>query len=110
MSNDPFSKYPEASGRSCSPPEELDGTMKFLSKLPDEEEDIYITDEFITDTDIEKSNNTDIEDMEEEVTDTYDDMEETVDNILQDFYPNGTMIKFKCSKTREGKYVSWQIR
>ena len=25
-------------------------------------------------------------------------------------FPDGTVVKFKCSQTRSGKFVSWQIR
>ena len=28
----------------------------------------------------------------------------------QDFFPNGTVIKFKCSQTKPSQYASWQIR
>ena len=40
----------------------------------------------------------------------YDLDEEDEDEHFQDLYPNGTIIKFKCSQTKPMQFASWQIR
>lgn len=55
----------------------------------------------------------DVEDMEDfidEDEEDYIDDEEEGEPHLQNFYPNGTVIKFKCSQTKPSQYASWQIR
>ena len=52
---------------------------------------------------------------EDEYTDEVDEDEEVVDGdsseeLLQNFYPNGTVIKFKCSQTKPTQFASWEIR
>jgi len=100
--------FPDTAVQSCSPPEELDNALVFLSK-ENVEEDIYLSEALLIEGDIDYSNSSDILDMEEDVDDAYEDMEENIDSPPKDFYPNGTVIKFKCTQTRPGQFSSWQI-
>ena len=65
-----------------------------LEGYPDDEEDI----------------DEDMDDFLDEDEDDYIDDEEDGEAHLQNFYPNGTIIKFKCSQTKPSQYASWQIR
>ena len=68
-----------------------------------------LEEEFLPEEDYEYSNGTEIEEDTDTIEDTYENEEEEVDQN-QDVFPNGTVIKFKCSQTRSGKYARWQIR
>ena len=42
--------------------------------------------------------------------DEEDDDGDSSEELLQNFYPNGTVIKFKCSQTKPTQFASWEIR
>ena len=58
---------------------------------------------------IDYDNTTDIVNIVDD--ESYEDIED-IEDIIEDeeLYPDGTVVKFKCTKTRGGKFVSWQIR
>ena len=102
--------FPDTNGQACSPPEELDSSLMFLSQEPTDDDEKYLPEEFLTDDDIDYSNTSDIVDLEDDTDDPFEDIEDGGDAPYQNFYPNGTVVKFKCSQSRQGKYSSWQIR
>ena len=80
----------------------------FLSQMV-EDEDKYLSEEFLAGGDIDYGNSTDIVAVDDPYEDIEDDVE-SEDSPDLDVYPNGTLVKFKCSQTRGGKFASWQIR
>ena len=80
----------------------------FLSQMV-EDEDKYLSEEFLAGEDIDYGNSTDIVAEDDPYEDIEDDVE-SEDSPDLDVYPNGTVVKFKCSQTRGGKFASWQIR
>ena len=47
---------------------------------------------------------------EEVEEDEEEDDGDSSEELLQNFYPNGTVIKFKCSQTKPTQFASWEIR
>ena len=76
--------------------------MLFLSR-PSQGEDKYLSEDFLAGTDSDYDNTTDVIEAADNVS--YEDIEED-----DDVYPDGTVVKFKCTQTRGGKFASWQIR
>ena len=75
------------------------GGSDYDEELIDYTEDDLILDDVIPEDEYEV-------DEDEEVDDDDDSSEE----LLQNFYPNGTVIKFKCSQTKPTQFASWEIR
>lgn len=67
----------------------------------------YTEDDLILDDD-DVINEDDYSDEAEE--DEEDDEGDSSEELLQNFYPNGTVIKFKCSQTKPTQFASWEIR
>ena len=67
----------------------------------------YTEDDLILDDD-DVINEDDYSDGAEE--DEEDDEGDSSEELLQNFYPNGTVIKFKCSQTKPTQFASWEIR
>ena len=92
--------------------QELDGQgLVFYSRHEEKETDYeemidYTGDSLIFD-DITEDEYTDEVDEDEDV-----DVDEELNSEehLQNFYPNGTVIKFKCSQTKPTQFASWEIR
>ena len=84
--------FPDTPNLSCPSPKETEDGMMFLSQDQQEEID-YV-------------NKTHIVDIGDD--DTYEDIEAIEED--EEMFPDGTVVKFKCSQTRSGKFVSWQIR
>ena len=78
------------------------GGSDYDEELIDYDEDDLILD----DEDIPEDEYSDEVDDDEEEEEDGDGGEE----ILQNFYPNGTVIKFKCSQTKPTQFASWEIR
>ena len=76
--------------------------MLFLSR-PSQGEDKYLSEDFLAGTDTDYDNTTHVFEAADNVS--YEDIEED-----DDVYPDGTVVKFKCTQTRGGKFASWQIR
>ena len=93
-------------------PQELNGQgLMFYSRHEeaggsnyDEELIDYTEDDLILDDVIPEDEYTDEVDEDEEVDD------DSSEELLQNFYPNGTVIKFKCSQTKPTQFASWEIR
>ena len=56
-----------------------------------------------------------LDDEEDEYDEDFSDddedlLEEDEEGEAQEFYANGTVIKFKCSQTNPTQFASWQIR
>ena len=77
--------------------------MLFLSRPPQGEEK-YLSEDFLAGGDTDFDNTTDIIEAADDVS--YEDEDEEDDDV----YPDGTVVKFKCTQTRGGKFASWQIR
>lgn len=67
----------------------------------------YTEDDLILDDD-DVINEDEYSDEAEE--DEEDDEGDSSEELLQNFYPNGTVIKFKCSQTKPTQFASWEIR
>ena len=52
----------------------------------------------------------DYSDLEDGVLEDIVGEEEVEEPEVEDFYPNGTVIKFHCSQTKPTQFASWQIR